>query len=231
MGPETEVSAIAETARERPQIYLLLGPEGSGKTTQAELLAESLGIPFFSTGNTLRAIAADENDQSEIAKLVRKMFSDHVYLDKDNLHAIMSERLTQPDMARGFVVDGMLRTDGETRDFPNFLKSIGKGNAELTVISLRNPVWLGVQRIVGRSRDDHDSVESARNRLRNYYTGAKSRLSLARQMAKESGGRYLSVKAEAGDERKDEIPDSETKARQIKEVHERILEALGKNEK
>ena len=50
-------------------------------------------------------------------------------------------------------------------------------------------------------------------------------------MAEESGGRYLRVSAKAGDERKGEIPDSETKARQIKEVHERILEVLEKNEK
>lgn len=220
-----------ESAQDKPRIYLFLGPEGAGKTIQAERLAEALDLPFFSTGNVLRAIRDNPEDQSERAQLVRKIFAERIYLDKDNLQAVMVDRLTQPDMDRGIVVDGMLRTMGEVEDFDNFLARISKGNAIINVISLRIPGWLGAERIAGRNRDSHDSSQETIDRMGRYYTDLGLRMSLVRRIVEASGGSFLIVDGKGRYDTNIREEDGERVnalivMASIVEVHERIMEAI-----
>ena len=86
---------------------ILLGAPGAGKGTQAELLAEKLGIPTISTGNILReAIKAG----TEVG-LKAKAFTDNGQLVPDDvIIGIISERLAKDDCAKGFILDGVPRT-------------------------------------------------------------------------------------------------------------------------
>ena len=86
---------------------ILLGAPGAGKGTQAEILCDKLGIPTISTGNILRAAVKEGTPMG----LKAKAFMDAGALVPDELIVgIVKERLTQPDCANGFSLDGMPRT-------------------------------------------------------------------------------------------------------------------------
>ena len=86
---------------------ILLGAPGAGKGTQAEILCDKLGIPTISTGNILRAAVKEGTPMG----LKAKAFMDAGALVPDEvIVGIVKERLSQPDCAIGFILDGMPRT-------------------------------------------------------------------------------------------------------------------------
>ena len=86
---------------------ILLGAPGAGKGTQAELLLEKLGIPSISTGNMLREAIRNGTPLGMKAK----QYMDEGSLVPDELIlGIVAERVTQPDCANGFILDGVPRT-------------------------------------------------------------------------------------------------------------------------
>ena len=86
---------------------VLLGPPGAGKGTQAARLAAHLGVPHIATGDMLRQAANADTP------LGRRL---HSYMDRGDLvpddltNAIVEERISQPDAAGGFVLDGYPRS-------------------------------------------------------------------------------------------------------------------------
>ena len=86
---------------------VLLGPPGAGKGTQAARLAAHLGVPHIATGDMLRQAANADTP------LGRRL---HSYMDRGELvpddltNAIVEERISQPDAAQGFVLDGYPRS-------------------------------------------------------------------------------------------------------------------------
>ncbi len=86
---------------------VLLGPPGSGKGTQGERLARTLGVPRISTGDILRRNVAQGTDLGRKAKA----FMESGKLVPDELViAMTAERLKEPDANKGFILDGFPRT-------------------------------------------------------------------------------------------------------------------------
>ncbi len=86
---------------------MMLGAPGAGKGTQAELIAERLGIPTISTGNMLRAAVRNGTPIG----LKAKEYMDAGYLVPDEvIIGIVEERLAEDDCKRGYILDGMPRT-------------------------------------------------------------------------------------------------------------------------
>ena len=86
---------------------ILLGAPGAGKGTQAEILSAKLGIPTISTGNILRAAIQEGTEIGLQAKSYMdagKLVPDSIIID------IVAQRLSQPDCAEGFILDGVPRT-------------------------------------------------------------------------------------------------------------------------
>ena len=85
----------------------LLGAPGAGKGTQSDILSRKLGVPTISTGNILRSAIHDGTSVG----LAAKSYIDKGQLVPDNVIIdIVQERLSQPDCANGFILDGMPRT-------------------------------------------------------------------------------------------------------------------------
>jgi len=86
---------------------LLFGPPGVGKGTQAKMLSEELGIPHISTGDMLRAAAAEG---TELGKRAKAIMDQGKLVPDDVMIGIVRDVLASPRAARGFVLDGFPRT-------------------------------------------------------------------------------------------------------------------------
>jgi len=102
---------------------LLLGPQGSGKGTQAKRIAEAHGIPHIATGDMLReAIAAGTPLGRRVAPILEsgQLVPDELMVD------IIRERLGRPDTDAGFVLDGFPRTLAQADALDAMLSAIDR---------------------------------------------------------------------------------------------------------
>jgi adenylate kinase len=88
-------------------IILLLGPPGAGKGTQAKLLAAEFEIPHISTGDMFREHIAHGTD---VGRKVKAILESGGLVTDDVTNAMIEERLSRPDVQKGFVLDGYPRT-------------------------------------------------------------------------------------------------------------------------
>lgn len=100
---------------------VLLGAPGSGKGTQAQKLMADRHVPQISTGDMLRAAVAAGTRFGKQAKSI--MEAGNLVSDKIML-GIISERLSQPDAAKGFILDGFPRTEKQAQDLEELLDDL-----------------------------------------------------------------------------------------------------------
>ena len=102
---------------------VLLGGPGSGKGTQAKKLIDKLGIPQISTGDIFRAALKEGTPMGLKAK---------TYMDKgelvpdDVVIGVVEERLTKPDLDKGYMLDGFPRTLAQAEALDKILAAQGK---------------------------------------------------------------------------------------------------------
>jgi len=101
---------------------VLLGAPGSGKGTQAKKLMADRNIPQISTGDMLReAVAAG----TRFGEQARDIMEAGQLVPDDIMLGIISERLTRPDAAEGFILDGFPRTRQQAGDLEELLDELG----------------------------------------------------------------------------------------------------------
>jgi adenylate kinase len=102
---------------------VLLGPPGSGKGTQAERLKDDLELPYYATGNILRAAVRDETDLGRKAK----EYMDRGDLVPDNvIIGVIAERIASHEAEDGFILDGFPRTVGQAEALDARMDELGK---------------------------------------------------------------------------------------------------------
>ncbi|MFB1484489.1 adenylate kinase [Corallococcus sp. RDP092CA] len=124
---------------------ILLGPPNAGKGTQAKKLFADFKIPQISTGDILRKAV---KDGTPLGKVAGPLMAAGQYVPDDVVIGIVEERLKEPDVAQGFVLDGFPRTPGQADALDRMLERLGKQlNA---VVSLEVPHSTLVERGSGR---------------------------------------------------------------------------------
>ncbi len=140
---------------------VLLGAPGSGKGTQATRLKEQLGVPHISTGDLLRAAVAAGTPLGLQAKAVMErgeLVSDEIVL------GMLEERFSQPDIARGFILDGYPRNLAQASALDALLQRL---HLPVDVaVQLDVSTELLVQRIAGRSDQTAPVIDYYRERGR-----------------------------------------------------------------
>lgn len=137
---------MTETATStRPVNLILLGPPGAGKGTQARMLQDAFGLVQLSTGDLLRGAVAAGTEAGLAAKAVMErgeLVSDTIVLN------VLRERLDQPDVAAGIILDGFPRTSGQAAALDDLMGT--RGQQIDAVISLVVDDEAMVGRVSGR---------------------------------------------------------------------------------
>jgi len=109
---------------------VLLGPPGSGKGTQGERLQEELRLPYYATGDILRAAVREGTELGRAAK---------DYMDRGDLVpdevivGMIGERIDSAEAVDGFILDGFPRTAPQAEALATKLEELGR---ELTAVLL-----------------------------------------------------------------------------------------------
>ena len=92
--------------------FILLGPPGAGKGTQADLICDLYQIPKLSTGDMLREAVASGSD---LGKQVSSILDSGELVSDDIIGSLIEERLQMPDCKNGSLFDGVPRTLGQAK--------------------------------------------------------------------------------------------------------------------
>jgi adenylate kinase len=124
---------------------VLLGPPGAGKGTQATHLAAAYGIPHISTGDIFRANLRDE---TPIGLKARSYMDAGELVPDEVVNDMVADRLTEPDTATGFLLDGYPRTVGQAEWLVDHLDQ--RGTPLDVVLSFEVDEDELVERLTGR---------------------------------------------------------------------------------
>jgi adenylate kinase len=112
---------------------ILVGPPGAGKGTQAERLTEDFGLPYYATGNILRAAVADG---TELGRKAKTYMDAGQLVPDDVIVGVILEALADPESADGFLLDGFPRTVPQADALGEALDKMGRALTAVLLIDV-----------------------------------------------------------------------------------------------
>jgi adenylate kinase len=137
---------------------ILIGIQGSGKSTQGVLLSKELGIPYLSTGHIFRDLA---KEKTPLGREIKLIMNAGVLISDQKTLSIVSEYLSRPEYEKGYIIDGFPRTLNQVENFSN-----GVDKVFYVKISDKEALW----RIAGREdvRED-ETLLAIRRRIDSFH--------------------------------------------------------------
>jgi len=148
---------------------LILGPQGSGKSTQAQLLSAGLGLPLVEMGEILRTISLLED--SPTANIIKKSLETGGLVRNETTSFLVNKRLSQKDCKSGFVLDGYPRNQKQ-------LELLDMKFDKVFYIKVSDEE--GTKRLFARKRHD-DTPEVIAERLKIYHAETEPLLEVFRK--------------------------------------------------
>jgi adenylate kinase len=124
---------------------ILLGPPGSGKGTQGERLQQDLDLPYYATGDILRAAV---REGTEIGKQAKGYMDRGDFVPDDVIVGVIAEKIDQKEAEDGFILDGFPRTGPQAEALGEKLADLGRGVTAVILIDVADEEV--VRRLGGR---------------------------------------------------------------------------------
>jgi adenylate kinase len=129
-----------------PELNLvLLGPPGSGKGTQGERLQEDLRLPYYATGDILRAAVRDE---TELGRTAKEYMDSGDLVPDEVIVGVIAERIDSAEARDGFILDGFPRTMPQAEALDAKLEELGRAVTAVLLIDVSDDEV--VRRLGGR---------------------------------------------------------------------------------
>lgn len=100
---------------------VLIGVQGSGKSTQGNKLAEKLNVPYLSTGHIFRELS---REHTPLGRYIKETMNAGYLIPDEKTLEIVSEYLKRPEYKTGYILDGFPRTRGQAEAFSNGIDAV-----------------------------------------------------------------------------------------------------------
>lgn len=100
---------------------ILIGIQGSGKSTQGNLLSEKLSIPYLSSGHIFREMA---KEKTPLGRFLKETMNAGYLIPDDKTLEIVQEYLKHSEYEKGYILDGFPRTVKQAEEFANGIKGV-----------------------------------------------------------------------------------------------------------
>jgi adenylate kinase len=146
--------------------FLIVGPPGAGKGTQASRISESFGIPTISTGDMFRSNIAQN---TQLGQQVKAILDAGDYVPDSLTNALVEDRLREADCDGGFLLDGYPRTTAQVRYLDELLAADGHSlDAVVQLVADQDEIVRRLRkRALEQGRTD-DTEEAIRHRQEVY---------------------------------------------------------------
>ncbi len=149
---------------------IFYGPEGSGKSTQAKMLAQKLDLPYLGSGDLVRKYSAE--DKGLIGDICRESLSKGHYVADSEMFVLWKGRLKEKDVQQGFVIDGFPRNHTQSLFLAEKIEKYGKTVDHVFYLTVSEKETLNRLLKRGRVNPDgtnHDTREKILSRLKMYH--------------------------------------------------------------
>lgn len=142
---------------------IIIGIQGSGKSTQGNLLSDKLHIPYLSTGHIFRELA---KERSKLGRYVKELLHSGVLIPDRHTLKIVTEYLQQPAYEKGYILDGFPRTLKQAEAFDEKIDEV-----IYLKVSDKEALW----RLSYREEDekeeerDDDTLAAVRHRIEQFH--------------------------------------------------------------
>jgi len=148
---------------------IFYGPEGSGKSTQAKMLAEDLKLTYLGSGDLVRHYSAE--DKGIMGDICRESLSLGHYVADSEMFVLWKQRLKEDDVKDGFIIDGFPRNHSQAFFLDDKLDKYGKKVDFVFYLDVSEAE--SVKRLLARARTNpdgslHDSPDKIAQRLKMY---------------------------------------------------------------
>jgi adenylate kinase len=139
--------------------FVLIGIQGSGKSTQGNLLSKLFNIPYLSTGHIFREIA---KEKTTLGRYIKETINSGALVPDEKAIEIANEYLSRPEYKRGYILDGFPRTLKQVEKFKNHVDK---------VIYLRIPDKEALWRLTSRKQQrDDETLPAIKKRIEMFHT-------------------------------------------------------------
>ena len=138
---------------------ILIGIQGSGKSTQGNLLSKELQIPYLSTGHIFRILS---QEKTPLGRYIKETMNAGYLIPDEKTLEIVTEYLTRSEYKQGFILDGFPRTIGQADAFED-----GINKVIYLKVSDKEALWrLSLRQ--GENRED-DTLVAIRKRIELFH--------------------------------------------------------------
>lgn len=154
---------------------ILIGIQGSGKSTQGNILSENLSVPYLSSGHIFREMS---KEKTPLGRYIKETMNAGFLIPDDKTLEIVVEYLGHPEYKSGYILDGFPRTVPQAEAFPN-----GVDYVVYLKVSDKEALWRLAGRDDGGVREDN-TLNAIMKRIDEFHNKTEPVIEFYRQKGK-----------------------------------------------